>query len=65
VRTRHWLAERFDPERFGSRVPSVAVQVNVGELMLEALKQPIEKLRTLAATADNGPRALRAISEGD
>jgi hypothetical protein len=57
VKTRQWLAERFDPERYGSRVPGVAVQVNVGELFLDALRQPVEKLRALAPAEVNSRRA--------
>jgi hypothetical protein len=38
VRTRQWMAERFDPQMFGEK--NGQVNVNIGQLMLEALRQP-------------------------
>ena len=38
--TRTWVAERWNARELASKGPSVALQVNVGTLMLEALRQP-------------------------
>jgi hypothetical protein len=51
VRTRQWLAERFAPEQFGQK-SSVAVTANVGQLMLEALRVPVDQLRAIRDDAD-------------
>jgi hypothetical protein len=55
VKMRQWLAERFDPEHYGSRVPAVAVKMDFGALMLDALRRPIETLRPLAHTEPAPP----------
>lgn len=41
VGTRQWLAERFAPERFGQKGNAVQVNLSVGALMLDTLRQPI------------------------
>jgi len=41
IGSRQWMAERFAPEQFGTR-PSI--NLNIGALMLDALRQPIESL---------------------
>jgi hypothetical protein len=58
---RQWLAERFNPERFGSRAPSVAVSMNVGALMLDALRQP-RPSRPLASTRSLPSPALKLLA---
>lgn len=50
VRTRHWMAEKYSPEQFGTKPPSLTV-VNAGALMLEALRQPIDVLLPIADVA--------------
>jgi len=48
VKTRHWMAERFAPDKFGAKQPNIQI-VNAGTLMLEALRQPVDTLRLAAA----------------
>jgi len=43
IRTRHWMAERFSPNEFGQKPPSVNI-VNAGTLMLDALRVPVAAL---------------------
>jgi hypothetical protein len=52
VKTRHWMAERFAPEKFGPKSPNINI-VNTGTLMLDALRQPLDVLMpTRAESAD-------------
>jgi hypothetical protein len=51
VKTRHWMAERFAPDQFGVKGSTINV-INAGQLMLEALRQPIATLRPITAESD-------------
>jgi hypothetical protein len=44
IGTRQWLAERFAPDRFGQKANAVQLNVSIGSLMLDALRQPIAEL---------------------
>jgi hypothetical protein len=64
AKTRHWLAERFAPDAFGQKPPTVNI-VNAGTLMLEALRQPIERLRPVPAdNVDAGAHDWRLPTPG-
>jgi DNA-binding transcriptional ArsR family regulator len=58
VATRQWVAERWNARELAAKPASVAVQVNVGALMLEALRQPVSALPIALETAIVAPANL-------
>lgn len=51
IATRQWTAERWNARELGAKTANVAVQVNVGALMLEALRQPVATLQPATENA--------------
>lgn len=59
IESRRWLAERYNPREFGK---APAVQVNVGVLMLDALRQPAELRVTASVIADVEPSLIEDVA---
>jgi hypothetical protein len=51
VKTRHWMAERFAPDKFGVKGSTINV-INAGQLMLDALRRPPPARALPAADSD-------------
>lgn len=63
VSTRQWVAERWNARELASKPANVALQVNVGTLMLDALRQPVSVLQSALDTAIPAPAKL--LSDGN
>jgi len=58
VTSRQWVAERWNARELAAKGATVAVQVNVGALMLDALRQPVADLQPALDTAIAEPANL-------
>ncbi len=56
--TRQWVAERWNARELASKSATTAVQINVGALLLDALRQPIESLRAIESARTPEPKLL-------